>query len=257
MEETAGQILKRVREQKNLSFEDVYAGTKIHIDVLKDIEQDKFDRLGPIYTKSFLRLYADFLGADTASIIKLSGLDDATNPNNSLKKYKTSTSKKKLEFKLPKINKKTIILAVSVLSIYILGLVLVKTIASNKSPSVDSNITEPVNDAAKESVKKEDKKPTAAVKSSSEENLEPIRLGIKAKNNCWLKVVVDGQVVLRGVLKKNKVENWQAKELIELSIGDASLVNIEVNGKMIAPLGRKGQAIKSIEITSDGLVVNN
>ena len=66
-----GEKLKKTREEKGLSLGDVYSATKIQEDILKKLEQDSFDSLpNPIYIKSFLRKYAQFLGLDSEEIIQ-------------------------------------------------------------------------------------------------------------------------------------------------------------------------------------------
>jgi hypothetical protein len=56
-------------------------------------------------------------------------------------------------------------------------------------------------------------------------------------------------------LKKGRFENWYAKDKIELSLGNAAAVDLEVNGRPISNLGRKGQALKNIVITKEGLMI--
>ena len=48
------------------------------------------------------------------------------------------------------------------------------------------------------------------------QNLSPIRLGIRAKENCWVKLKADGRMLFQGILKRGRSENWEAKEKIEL-----------------------------------------
>ncbi|MDD2654761.1 MAG: DUF4115 domain-containing protein, partial [Candidatus Omnitrophica bacterium] len=52
--------------------------------------------------------------------------------------------------------------------------------------------------------------------------------------------------------KKNLSDNWQAKEKIELSVGNAGAIQAEINGQILSPLGKKGEVIKNIVITRDG-----
>ena len=80
-----------------------------------------------------------------------------------------------------------------------------------------------------------------------------IRLTILAKENCWISLKVDGRVVFQSVLTKGRSNNWQGKERMELSLGNAGAVDLEVNGKLISNLGKKGQALKNILITKEGL----
>jgi len=89
-------------------------------------------------------------------------------------------------------------------------------------------------------------------------NAEPggvIRLGIRAKEDCWLQVRVDGKTVFQSVLNRGRLEGWQAANKIELTLGDAGKVDLEINGSRIPALGRKGQPVKNILITREGLKV--
>ena len=81
------------------------------------------------------------------------------------------------------------------------------------------------------------------------------RLGILAKEDCWLEVKLDGKTILNYILKKGRFEEWGAKERIEFSIGNAGGVDVEVNGESLPPLGRRRQVIKNIIITKQGLTV--
>jgi len=80
-----------------------------------------------------------------------------------------------------------------------------------------------------------------------------ISLDIRAKENCFIQVKSDGRVIFQNILKKGRSESWQAKDKIELSLGNAGAVELEVNGKRISGMGRRGQAIKNILITKEGL----
>ena len=66
-----GYTLKEARNKKSISLDDVHAKIKVHPRVLQLLEEDKFDKLpSPIFVKSFLKSYADFLEIDSSSIIK-------------------------------------------------------------------------------------------------------------------------------------------------------------------------------------------
>ena len=90
-------------------------------------------------------------------------------------------------------------------------------------------------------------------KAAPKESVSGIRLGVRARENCWIFVKVDGKVVFQRTLEKGRFESWQAKDKIELSVGNAASVELEVNGQLFSNLGRKGQALKNIVITKDGL----
>ena len=90
---------------------------------------------------------------------------------------------------------------------------------------------------------------TVAKKESSSE----IRMVIKARENCWVTLKVDGKVVFHRVLEKGRSETWKAKERMDLALGNAGVVELEVDGQLFSNLGRKGQSLKNIVITKKGL----
>lgn len=68
--ESIGENLREARHNKKLSLEDASRATRIKIEILEQLESDEFDRLAaPTYTKGFLRLYAEYLGLDSQSIV--------------------------------------------------------------------------------------------------------------------------------------------------------------------------------------------
>ena len=81
------------------------------------------------------------------------------------------------------------------------------------------------------------------------------RLGIFAKQDCWLEVKTNGRTIFAGVLKKGNFEHWEANDSIEFSLGNAGGVDVEVNNKLLPALGRRGQVIKNILVTKEGLAV--
>jgi DnaJ-class molecular chaperone len=67
----AGQDLKRIRTTLGLTLAQIFQQTRIAIDILEAIEDDRFDHLPPtIYLKSFLKLYAECLNIDADTIVQ-------------------------------------------------------------------------------------------------------------------------------------------------------------------------------------------
>jgi cytoskeletal protein RodZ len=68
--ESIGEILREARHQKKLSLEEASRATKIKLEILEKLESDEFDRLAaPMYTKGFLKLYAEYLGLDSQFVV--------------------------------------------------------------------------------------------------------------------------------------------------------------------------------------------
>ena len=72
--ESIGENLREARHNRKVSLEDASRATRIKIEILEQLESDEFDRLpAPAYTKGFLKLYAEYLGLDSQSIVDAHG----------------------------------------------------------------------------------------------------------------------------------------------------------------------------------------
>jgi len=80
-----------------------------------------------------------------------------------------------------------------------------------------------------------------------------LSLAVRAKKDVWMQVKSDGDVVFKRVLSKNNVETWNAAGEIELWVGDASALELVLNG---IPLGSPGRGVKKgILITREGIKI--
>jgi cytoskeleton protein RodZ len=68
--ESFGARLKREREQRRITLDDIALSTKIGARFLAALEEEQFDRLpGGIFNKSFVRAYARYLGIDETQAV--------------------------------------------------------------------------------------------------------------------------------------------------------------------------------------------
>ncbi len=69
--DSIGETLREARHQKEVSLEDVARQTKVKMDILEKLEAGEFDQLvSPTYAKGFLKMYAEYLGLDSASLVE-------------------------------------------------------------------------------------------------------------------------------------------------------------------------------------------
>jgi len=277
--ESAGARLKKIRLEKGLSLEEVHKTTKIHLNILKAIEEDNLVGINPIYIKGFLKIYCRTLDVDPKDYIAgylesppriVKNISDTPQRMPSfIKNIPLSLD----SFRKVNIKIKNVVIVLFIIFFIVSLFSLGKAISRKRVSRRVQEVRLPLDTANKAAVFKKaapgkiewtqkDKK--IPVNIQTPQILEPqkkpvsqgVRLILRAKENCWLHLAVDGKVVFHAVLKKGKFENWQAKERIEFSLGNAGVVDLELNGKPILPLGRRGQAIKNILITKDaGLVV--
>ncbi len=66
-----GQTLKKERKRQQLSLEDVYATTKIGMDILQAIEEADLDQMPHlVYARGFIRNYSNFLGLSGEDMVQ-------------------------------------------------------------------------------------------------------------------------------------------------------------------------------------------
>ena len=70
---------------------------------------------------------------------------------------------------------------------------------------------------------------------------KPLVLTVKAKDNVWMEVKSDGEVIFRNILSNGTLETWKAEEKIELWVGNASALELMLND---IPLGSPGRGVK-------------
>jgi cytoskeleton protein RodZ len=65
-----GESLRREREMRGVTLEEIFATTKINLRFLEALEAEDFAKLpGGIFTRSFLRAYAGYLGLDAERVL--------------------------------------------------------------------------------------------------------------------------------------------------------------------------------------------
>ena len=66
-----GDMLRSERERQGLSIRDIEKGTSIRALYIESIEKGDYSQLpGEVYTKGFIRNYANFLKMDAAAVVK-------------------------------------------------------------------------------------------------------------------------------------------------------------------------------------------
>lgn len=268
---TIGARLKKIRLEKGRSLEDAHRDTKIHFNVLRALEEDSLVNYNPVYIKGFLKIYCHYLGVNPEEfIIEVKKSKPSIETITEVKKQVLPDNKPSvfisgaaalLKFIRGKIK---IIIWIIIISFFLMGVfkigkfMVLKIGQWLKRPRIEAAVSilrqkeKPAAAAAKIS-----KKSNSAVKTEDKPILSSgIKLTIRAKDNCWMQVKSDGKNVFQGILRKGRVEGWKACEKIELSLGNAGVLELEVNGRIISSLGRKGQSVKNILITKDGLSVS-
>ncbi len=275
--QTAGARLKQLRLEKGISLEEVQKKTKIHLNVLRAIEGDSLSDLSPIYLKSFIKIYCNCLGVDSKDYLGASTQAQAAPVLNSKvgrpvgqRTEKERTFIKDAAVKInslrpPQRFNKLIFFVVLAVVVILAATKLFSLFTARKTPRsmrAEKNVVLSVSASLKQRTPAGVQRKTAA---SSKDNAVAFKmqkeitsgftLGILAKNKCWISLKVDGHLVFHGVLAKGRFESWKAKDKIELSLGDAAAVELQVNDQRFPNLGRRGQVLRNILINKEGLKI--
>jgi len=259
--ETAGARLKKIRQEKGLSLEDIQKKTKIHLNVLRAIEGDSISDLSPIYLKGFIKIYCGCLGLDPKDFIGPSvppakPVLNATvgRPIGERIEKKPSFIKDasmKLSAMTPAFDfKKIAVSAVAVVIVIFLGAHLIKFISSHKKKNQLERTKILMVASTPKSVIPQNKA------SKEMAQAQVLTVGIFARNKSWVSAKADGKTIFHGVLTRGRSETWHAKEKIELSLGDAGAVELQVNDQRFPNLGRRGRPLKNILINKEGLKIS-
>jgi cytoskeleton protein RodZ len=277
---SAGAMLRETRESKGISLEEASRATHIHVHVLKKIEGDDFSSIGTVYAKGFLKIYAEFLGLDKSDIVeRFTGAVPASQRTRAVQKViipgTTSPSAEKNLFSsvlesvasvIKKIDMKIIVIVVLCIVVFWGFRALWRVMArrdARKPAAAQVRLSEkPRTVTEKKSVVEPKKKAAPAAPEKTVVSApvplvaEKVVLVVRARAKTWLQVKVDGRVVFQSVLARGAAESWTAAKKIEMVIGNAGAVELELNGRILERIGRPGQTLKHVVVTRDGLTVN-
>jgi cytoskeletal protein RodZ len=277
---SAGAMLRETRESKGISLEEASRSTHIHVHVLKKIEGDDFSSMGMVYAKGFLKIYAEFLGLDKGDIVeRFAGAVPASQRTRAVQKViipgSTSPSVEKNPFSvvcshavsvIKKIDMKIVVIIVLCVVVFLGFRTLLRAIGrrnAQKPTAAQVRVSEKALAVAEKKSVVEPKKKAAsaapdkkAVSAPAPLVAEKVVLVVRARAKTWLQVKVDGRVVFQSVLARGAAESWTAAKKIEMMIGNAGAVELELNGRILERIGRPGQTLKHVVVTRNGLTVN-
>lgn len=252
--EKISDILRKIREEKKLSYQDIYKATNIHPKILQAIENKNFTLQPPIYMKSFIKEYLEFLGLNFADYRQqINDIFYQIEKDSFLEKNKTSTlSKKKIKKNrnaYHQINK-VIYFVYFTLVLGVMVIIYFTFFHSNEEINVLQETT----------LKPE----TLFIGKNKNQfvlpNIVPtdsITLEIKAIDTVWLNIIIDNKYSDKIVLFPGNEKQLRAMNFFRLTIGNAGGVIIKRNGSELPSLGKRGTVIKSVTITREKVLIGS
>ena len=266
-EATFGEELKRHRLLREVSLESIAAATKISVRHLQALERGDLLRLpAPVFTRGFIRAYADFLGLDPEEMVNayLSefGLSGRAQPSGAEARASRVPSKGLLVLA---------IIAAAVALLIAAGIWrhahrprpapvrsaalppvslsphirLIPAASETAAPPprttvVDASLT-PVPAAPSPPARGAAAPPVPAAGSS-------LSLSIRLDADCWGEIVGDGRKLFSGTLRRGDERTFEARSSFRLTFGNAGAVRATVNGRALPPLGKPGEVVRNVRI---------
>jgi len=253
---SVGKVLRGARLLQQLDLPTVSVRTKISVRYLELIEADDRRSLpSGFFYKSFVDQYARFLGLDTLEInAEVDRLLSADAPL-PLPGYESVVSRNVPPMKSsPRIAKGRAWASLAALVAVVLGCTGIYSLwhqgklASFRDSleKVRRSITPPQTAVSVVS----NQKPASYEKPATpEESASPAASGYKvllnlmAREATWLSVSSEGKKLFSGVLAANQSTTVEGKESATMKVGNAAGLEVRFNGKLLGPLGGRGQVL--------------
>lgn len=260
-----GDYLRQVREDSDLSLEDVAARTLIQSRLLRAIEQGKLNQLPEsVYIQGFIKRYADALGLDGNQFADAFPTERATRMPRSSWKDSPAAQLRPLHLYLAYIA--LIMVSVSMLSHIVarstsnLGTTANTGISNNQVPASSSarrpSALPKSTPKSAPSTAKSQPKPSAeptitagllpALEQTDAKMMltqganKPVRVEIKLTAQSWLRIVSDGKTQFEGVLPEGTERLWTADSQLTVRAGNAGGVTVAYNSGQAQRLGDPG-----------------
>jgi len=236
-----GERLKRERELREVSIEELTKSTRISTRFLQALENEDWDRLpGGVFGHGFVRTIARYLGLDEESLIAEYDLARAeTLPQPSSKP----------EERIPTPPKWIPVLAVFALLLLVIGLFFAgrygwrRYVAHRAATHSGAPASAP---------KQSDTNAASSNSSGDPVSDAALHLSISTSAATRVRVLADGQLVLDAEVPAGETRRFSANEQFEVTAADSSAVLLEMNGKAMPPVGAPGASGK-IVLTRDDL----
>jgi cytoskeleton protein RodZ len=240
--ETLGSYLKNQRESKKISLREVAKNTRVREYILKAIEEDRYDHLpAATYVKGFLLAYAKYLRLDHNDVLlryerALRG-EPAPPPPAS-----PPPPKKRISWSAKQTSVVGGVIVASFIVFYFF------------SPYSSKHPIEPIPEKPIIEEKSPIAPPPPVATTHSVPGEKPFSLQMKAVEETWVSLQVEGQSEKEMTFKPGEGISIQASNKIRIIIGNAGGLDLILSGKPLEKFGKSGEVV-TLTITSQRVEV--
>ena len=282
-----GDRLRREREMRGITLEEITESTKISRRHLEALEGEHFDQLpGAVFNKGFVRAYAHFIGIDEERAVAdyAAASNEQPEPEDKFPLEIHDEPDRDLN---PRRSRLPLALAVAALVGVLVGYAFWIKSKSHATDAVDTAHQPPAAAAAtpakavstpapvKEStpvaatapavvervavtpppVKSQPQTPPAApaAPAAKKPAEKAFFVLVKAKEDSWVSVVADGKSVMQRVLGADTHKKIKAGKVLILRTGNAGGIEVSFNGRSLGAIGNENEP-RTLTFNATGLV---
>ena len=247
-----GASLKKARESKGISLDQIAKTTRISTRFLAAIESEEFQVLpGGVFNRGFVRSFAESVGLDPdQAVADYERLVTVREPNEVLSADAPQPTKSERRLYPIALG----ILAIAIAVFYFVtrdGGRIVQTttppsVVTPPPAAVSTPVPEPLPAATPPPVTEPEPAPPPPIS-------QALTLDIEAREKTWIKVTTDGNAVNPGeVLEPGMTRKFTAENSLYISIGNAAGIALKINDMPLKPLGKSCE-VRSVTITPANL----
>ena len=252
-----GASLRRERELRGVSLQEIAASTKIGVSMLQAIEDDRLDKLPQgLFVRGFVREYARFLALDEQKILTELSFHASPAPvvDNTVGEQGRRVSSR---FAARLVNGGLVAGIFGVVVILILS-PRFSSQAKAPVPLPAVNAPSPAAPAAQTPEAQVASNiasvlPGAAINSSTSVLPQPLQLTLTATEDCWIGLDVGGDRVENRVLKKGESFSIVARQNASLAVGNAGGLLVAIDSGPARPLGNRGEVKRNIPLSPEAI----
>lgn len=251
-----GDLLRAERERQNLSIKDIERGTSIRSLYIEAIEKGEYKTLpGEVYTKGFIRNYANFLKLDADAAVKQFNeerhLDHPVAESGAQQPLQAEPAPGKIPTSpVPELHhendfvqrvesshhRQTLIMGVVAVLVVLAGAYFL--LGGDDEPQPAKTQPSVTQQASKTSANQQAQQP------SEEKKATEVKVAVKFTGRCWVSVKADGKTLFEGTVEKGETKEWTADQRLDLTAGNAGAVTLSYNGEDQGVLGKEGEVVE-------------
>ncbi len=234
-----GEHLRREREMRGVSLDEISAATRISTRFLEAIEKDQWDQLpGGVFNRGFIRSIARFLGLDEDSLVAEYALGTASDAHTHVATQRYG--------QMPRNWRPAAGAVVAVALVVAGGVAGYHRYGADIGARIHARYL-----AARAGTNRGVTGSGSASLPASDPVVVSLALKMRAAKPADVKVMADGKVVFEGAVQPDDVKQFDAQYNFEITSSESSAVSLELNGQTI-PMGTSGRP-GSVTLTRNNL----